>query len=111
MFSSHDGSLIGRFKRVRQRIRGHFGTVSSSWTHLIYANCAEFPSCVVSYSSLRRNSVFVLAIVELAAALVGRNGYQSSQPILGFFILALGVQLILNGISDWLRHLGLMPMN
>jgi multiple antibiotic resistance protein len=37
---------------------------------------------------------------------LGETGIKAVSRILGFFILAVGVQLILNGISDWLKHLG-----
>jgi len=36
---------------------------------------------------------------------LGETGIKASSRILGFFIMAVGVQLILNGIADWLRHL------
>jgi multiple antibiotic resistance protein len=36
---------------------------------------------------------------------LGETGIKASSGILGFFIMAVGVQLILNGIGDWLRHL------
>lgn len=36
---------------------------------------------------------------------LGETGIKASSRILGFFIMAVGVQLILNGIGDWLRHL------
>lgn len=38
---------------------------------------------------------------------LGETGIKSASRIFGFFILAVGVQLILNGLSDWLVHLRL----
>lgn len=36
---------------------------------------------------------------------LGETGIKASSRILGFFILAVGVQLILSGISDWVQRL------
>jgi multiple antibiotic resistance protein len=36
---------------------------------------------------------------------LGETGIRAFSRILGFFIMAVGVQLILNGFSDWWRHL------
>ena len=36
---------------------------------------------------------------------LGETGIRAFSRILGFFIMAVGVQLILNGIADWLKHI------
>jgi multiple antibiotic resistance protein len=52
---------------------------------------------VVIYLCFRASSWLLLWL--------GETGIRASSRILGFFIMAVGVQLILNGFSDWWRHL------
>lgn len=37
---------------------------------------------------------------------LGQNGIQALSRMLGLFVLAVGVQLILNGVADWLEDAG-----
>lgn len=52
---------------------------------------------VIVYFCLRSSNWFLLWL--------GETGIRASSRLLGFFIMAVGVQLILNGIADWFRHL------
>lgn len=50
---------------------------------------------ILSYICLRLSSSFL--------QLFGENGITAISRLLGLFILAIGVQLILNGLADWVR--------
>lgn len=43
----------------------------------------------------------------LLLKVLGASGIQAMSRLLGLFVMAIGVQLILNGLADWLRSLGL----
>jgi multiple antibiotic resistance protein len=38
---------------------------------------------------------------------LGASGIQAMSRLLGLFVMAIGVQLILNGLADWLASLNL----
>jgi multiple antibiotic resistance protein len=44
-----------------------------------------------------RSSTFLLK-------LLGASGIQVMSRVLGLFVMAIGVQLILNGLADWLQQ-------
>lgn len=52
------------------------------------------------YLCLKLSNFFLLRL--------GETGITAFSRILGLFILAIGVQLILNGVADWLQELGLV---
>ena len=54
----------------------------------------------VIYLCLRSSSLLLVWL--------GETGIRATSRTLGLFILAVGVQLILNGVADWLKHLGLV---
>lgn len=58
---------------------------------------AIFSIGLLIYLCLRASSWFLIWL--------GETGIKASSRILGFFIMAVGVQLILNGLADWLRHI------
>jgi multiple antibiotic resistance protein len=43
----------------------------------------------------------------LLLKVLGASGIQAMSRLLGLFVMAIGVQLILNGLADWFRSLGL----
>ncbi|NES96660.1 MAG: MarC family protein [Desertifilum sp. SIO1I2] len=47
---------------------------------------------------------------NLLLSWLGETGIRAFSRILGLFILAIGVQLILNGFADWLADLGLVTL-
>ena len=49
-----------------------------------------------------------LSSSSLLLKLLGERGISALSRILGLFIMAIGVQLILNGIADWLELIGLI---
>ncbi len=53
---------------------------------------------VVIFLSLRSSSLLLKAL--------GASGIQAMSRLLGLFVMAIGVQLILNGLADWLTSLG-----
>lgn len=69
-------------------------------TNLLAATVAIAVMGVVIYLSLRSSTLLLLWF--------GETGIRALSRILGLFILAVGVQLILNGLSDWLQDLGLV---
>lgn len=48
-----------------------------------------------------------LSSSTLLLKLLGDRGISAMSRILGLFIMAIGVQLILNGLADWLELVGL----
>ena len=49
----------------------------------------------------------VLRSSTLLLKVLGASGIQAMSRLLGLFVMAIGVQLILNGLADWLQSLGL----
>ncbi len=49
----------------------------------------------------------VLRSSTLLLKVLGASGIQAMSRLLGLFVMAIGVQLILNGLADWLSSLGL----
>lgn len=68
--------------------------------NLIAATIAIAILGLIVYLCLRSSS-YLLKIL-------GERGISAMSRILGLFILAIGVQLILNGIADWLMLIGLV---
>lgn len=56
----------------------------------------------IIYLCLRSSTLLLLWL--------GQTGIRAFSRILGLFILAVGVQLILNGVADWLADLGLITL-
>ena len=54
---------------------------------------------LVIYLSLRSSSLLLKVL--------GASGIQAMSRLLGLFVMAIGVQLILNGLADWLASLNL----
>jgi multiple antibiotic resistance protein len=53
-------------------------------------------------------SIFLaLRSSSLLLKLLGASGIQAMSRLLGLFVMAIGVQLILNGLADWLTDLNL----
>ncbi|MEH2213167.1 MarC family protein [Nostoc sp.] len=77
---------------------GHTFSVATL-TNFLAVLLAIFILGIVIYLCFRASSWLLLWL--------GETGIRASSRILGFFIMAVGVQLILNGISDWLRHLSI----
>jgi multiple antibiotic resistance protein len=55
---------------------------------------------VVIFLSLRSSTLLLKAL--------GASGIQAMSRLLGLFVMAIGVQLILNGLADWLTSLNLL---
>jgi multiple antibiotic resistance protein len=55
---------------------------------------------VVIFLSLRSSTLLLKAL--------GASGIQAMSRLLGLFVMAIGVQLILNGIADWLASLNVV---
>lgn len=53
---------------------------------------------LVIFLSLRSSTLLLKAL--------GASGIQAMSRLLGLFVMAIGVQLILNGLADWLTTLG-----
>ncbi|MEO1122611.1 MAG: MarC family NAAT transporter [Cyanobacteria bacterium J06635_15] len=68
--------------------------------NLVAAAIAIAILSLIIYVCLRSSS-YLLKIL-------GERGISAMSRILGLFILAIGVQLILNGIADWLSLIGLI---
>jgi multiple antibiotic resistance protein len=49
----------------------------------------------------------VLRSSSLLLKVLGASGIQAMSRLLGLFVMAIGVQLILNGLADWFSSLGL----
>jgi multiple antibiotic resistance protein len=49
----------------------------------------------------------VLRSSNVLLKLLGASGIQAMSRLLGLFVMAIGVQLILNGVADWLESLNL----
>jgi multiple antibiotic resistance protein len=49
----------------------------------------------------------VLRSSGLLLKVLGASGIQAMSRLLGLFVMAIGVQLILNGLADWLRSLNI----
>jgi multiple antibiotic resistance protein len=49
----------------------------------------------------------VLRSSNVLLKLLGSSGIQAMSRLLGLFVMAIGVQLILNGVADWLESLNL----
>ncbi|PSR17302.1 antibiotic resistance protein MarC [filamentous cyanobacterium CCP3] len=45
----------------------------------------------------------------LLLKVLGASGIQAMSRLLGLFVMAIGVQLILNGLADWMASLGWVP--
>jgi multiple antibiotic resistance protein len=45
----------------------------------------------------------------LLLKVLGASGIQAMSRLLGLFVMAIGVQLILNGLADWVLSLGWVP--
>lgn len=56
--------------------------------------------CGLTYLCLRLSTGFLV--------LFGERGITAISRLLGLFILAVGVQLMLNGLADWMTHLGIL---
>lgn len=56
--------------------------------------------CGITYLCLRLSTGVLV--------LFGERGITAISRLLGLFILAVGVQLILNGLADWMIHLGIL---
>jgi multiple antibiotic resistance protein len=54
---------------------------------------------LVIFLSLRSSTLLLKAL--------GASGIQAMSRLLGLFVMAIGVQLILNGLADWLASLNL----
>jgi multiple antibiotic resistance protein len=53
-------------------------------------------------------SIFLaLRSSSLLLKVLGASGIQAMSRLLGLFVMAIGVQLILNGLADWLTSLNL----
>ena len=70
---------------------------TSTVMNLIAVLLAIFVLGITIYICLRTSSWLLI--------LLGETGIKASSRLLGFFIMAVGVQLILNGLADWLRHI------
>jgi multiple antibiotic resistance protein len=57
---------------------------------------------IVIYLSLRSSTLLLKVL--------GASGIQAMSRLLGLFVMAIGVQLILNGLADWLASLGEVPL-
>lgn len=55
---------------------------------------------IVIYLSLRSSTLLLKVL--------GASGIQAMSRLLGLFVMAIGVQLILNGLADWLTSLNLL---
>jgi multiple antibiotic resistance protein len=55
---------------------------------------------IVIFLSLRSSTLLLKAL--------GASGIQAMSRLLGLFVMAIGVQLILNGLADWLTSLNLL---
>ncbi|MEA5450065.1 MarC family protein [Leptolyngbya sp. CCNP1308] len=55
---------------------------------------------IVIYLSLRSSTLLLKVL--------GASGIQAMSRLLGLFVMAIGVQLILNGLADWLASLNLL---
>ncbi|MBW4483382.1 MAG: MarC family protein [Tildeniella torsiva UHER 1998/13D] len=55
---------------------------------------------IVIYLSLRSSTLLL--------KMLGASGIQAMSRLLGLFVMAIGVQLILNGLADWLTSLNLL---
>jgi multiple antibiotic resistance protein len=55
---------------------------------------------LVIYLSLRSSTLLL--------KVMGASGIQAMSRLLGLFVMAIGVQLILNGLADWLTSLNLL---
>jgi multiple antibiotic resistance protein len=55
---------------------------------------------LIIYISLRSSTLLLKAL--------GASGIQAMSRLLGLFVMAIGVQLILNGLADWLYGLNLV---
>jgi multiple antibiotic resistance protein len=54
-------------------------------------------------------SIFLaLRTSNLLLKVLGASGIQAMSRLLGLFVMAIGVQLILNGLADWLTSLNLV---
>jgi multiple antibiotic resistance protein len=56
--------------------------------------------CAITYGCLRLSSRFLM--------IFGERGITALSRFLGLFILAVGVQLMLNGLADWMIRLGII---
>ncbi|WOD37526.1 MarC family protein [Nodosilinea sp. E11] len=57
---------------------------------------------LVIYLSLRSSTLLLKAL--------GASGIQAMSRLLGLFVMAIGVQLILNGLADWLASIHLIRL-
>lgn len=67
--------------------------------NLLAASLAIFLIGVSVYIALRSSNLILLGL--------GETGIRALSRIFGLFIMAIGVQLILNGVADWLSGLAI----
>ena len=91
------GSIAVALGLAAEASRGA-GTVETAWNLLAVAIAIMLIGLII-YIALRSSSLLLKWL--------GAGGIQALSRLLGLFVMAIGVQLILNGLGDWIETLSL----